>query len=239
MKQIYACFLCVLTLPSIANAQYIVKGQVLRSDSTAIEHAVVMIMTDNRQSYYNMASTDKNGEYKLYVKKPSTYLFQFTSNESEPKFVPITVKDRETRVPALILNKYTDNSLTADSSLSDTIENEQLYDETTMILHVNHDKVSVNPDKRSIKQSKSMVQLLKRMLYPGYIVNTNNYIVDTESGIVTIFDKKVNIYNNRKLTTPEWLKNTPAEIIEQIDYTIINKNTSMPDSVKIFLSTKQ
>ncbi len=231
MKQIYTCFIGALMLPSISNAQYIVRGQVLRNDSTAIEHAVVMVMNDNRQSYYNMTSTNKNGEYILYLKKPRTYLFQFTSNESEPKFVSVTVKDNKTHVPVQILAKDTDNSSTA--------ENEQLYDKTAMTLNVNHDKVSVKPDKQSIKQSESMVQLLKRILHPYYIINTNNYIVNTKSGIVTIFGKKVNIYNNGELTSPEWLKNTKAEIIEQIDYTIINKKSSLPDSVKIFLSTKK
>lgn len=225
MKQLFGYLLCTLFTPLISNAQYIVKGQLVRSDSTAIEHAVVLVMHGDMQ-YHTTASTDKNGEFTLNFRKPQWYALQFTSGESKPKFISIEVKDKETVLPVQVLTRDGSNypPFVCNVALESQIESHQSA-------HTKRDKVSVWPGEHSVKQSGSIAELLSRILHP-------NYTIDTEAGTASIFGKKVIILNNGKRTTPEWLKSTPAEVVKRVNYTIIDETDDVPDSIKVYLRTR-
>ena len=224
MKNLLIYFVCVLLLPLTSNAQYVVKGQLVRSDSTAIEHAVVLVMYRDMQ-YHTTASTDKNGEFTLNFKKPQWYALQFTSGETKPKFLSIEVKDKETVLPVQVLTRDGSNypPFVCKVALESQIETQ---------VRTKQDKVSVWPGEHSLKQSRSIAELLSKILH-------HSYTIDTEEGTVSVYDKKVIILNNGRRTTPEWLKSTPAEVVRRVNYPIIDENDNVQDSIKIYLRTKK
>lgn len=180
----------------VAYGQRTLSGIVTDEFEKPLPNTAVRVLTTD-SAFVTGTTTDKNGEYKIGLKKNGSYILQYNLIGYYPEQFTTSVDKESHIIPTVRLKLQT------------TKLKEIIVSANNITRVDNH--LLIVPDKMSVKHSFSAYQLLENIMLPGFEVIP-------QSGSVTLFKQNVALYIDGEKADYNLVKNLRSKDIEKIEY---------------------